>query len=58
MATLKVTQVKSGIDRPQHQKRVLQSLGLGKLHRTVELESSDTVRGAIAKVAHLVRVDE
>lgn len=56
--TVKVTQIGSGIGRPKDQRDTLRGLGLGKLHRTRELEDTPAVRGMIAKVAHLVRVEE
>jgi large subunit ribosomal protein L30 len=53
---LKITQVKSGIGRPETQRRTLAGLGLGKLHRTVVLQDTPAIRGMIVKVSHLVRV--
>lgn len=58
MAKVKITQVKSGIDRPERQKRTLVALGLRKMHQTVELEATPQIQGMIAKVAHLVKVEE
>jgi len=55
--TIKVTQIGSAIGRPKDQLATLKGLGLGKLHRTRELEDTPSVRGMIAKVAHLVRVE-
>ena len=43
MAKIKVTQVKSAINRPQRQKLTLQALGLGKLNRTVEHEATPQI---------------
>lgn len=57
MAKVKITQVKSGIDRPERQKRTLQALGLRKLHQTVELEATPQILGMITKVQHLVIVE-
>lgn len=57
MATIKITQVKSAIDRPVRQKRTLRALGLRKLHQTVEHETNPNILGMVAKVNHLVRVD-
>lgn len=53
---IKVTLVRSGIGRPESQKRTLRGLGLTRMHRTVVLEDSAEVRGMIRKVSHLVRV--
>ena len=58
MATLKITQVRSVIDRPERQKRTLQSLGLRRMHQTVERQDTPELRGAIAKVSHLVTVED
>ncbi|MFM2157190.1 MAG: hypothetical protein RL516_1939 [Bacteroidota bacterium] len=57
MATLSITQLKSGIDRSENQKRTLQALGL-RMHKTVELNDTPQLRGMIAKVSHLVKVVE
>ena len=54
---LKITQIRSGIGRPQPQKKVLQGLGLRKLHRPVFLEDTPAIRGMIRKVSHLVSVE-
>jgi large subunit ribosomal protein L30 len=52
---LKVTQIKSGINRPYTQKTVLKGLGL-KMNRTVILNDTLPIRGMIRKVSHLVTV--
>lgn len=56
MAKIKVTQVKSGINRPQRQKLTLQALGLGKLNRTVEHEATPQILGMVKKVEHMVKI--
>ncbi|MCC7305589.1 MAG: 50S ribosomal protein L30 [Alphaproteobacteria bacterium] len=56
--TIKVTQVGSPIGRQQYQYATLTGLGLGKLHRTRELEDTPSVRGMIHAVRHLVKVEE
>jgi large subunit ribosomal protein L30 len=56
MATIKIKQVKSGIDRPERQKRTLQALGFRKLNQTLEKEATPQILGMINKVAHLVTV--
>ena len=56
MAKIKIKQVGSPIRRPAAQKQMLVGLGLGKMHRVVELEDTPEVRGAIAKLPHMVRV--
>lgn len=55
---LKVTQVGSPIRREKSQRATLVGLGLNKLNRSRELEDTPAVRGMIAKVAHMVRVEE
>jgi len=56
--TLKITQVRSVIGRPEKHRRVLRGMGLGKLNRTVELLDTPEIRGMINKVRHLVEVEE
>jgi large subunit ribosomal protein L30 len=54
---LRVTQVRSGVSRPQPQVLCLKGLGLNKMHRTVELNDTPAIRGLIRKVSHLVKVE-
>lgn len=56
MATIKITQVKSGIDRPERQKRTLRALGFTKMHQILEKEDNANIRGMINKVSHLVTI--
>lgn len=56
MAKIKIKQVGSPIRRPENQRKILIGLGLNKMHRVVELEDTAEVRGAIAKLPHLVQV--
>jgi large subunit ribosomal protein L30 len=56
--TLKITWVKSGIGHGKDQKATIQSLGLRRLHQTVECPDSPQVRGQIFKIKHLVTVEE
>ena len=58
MKKIKVTQVKSGIGRPERQKRTLAALGLKKMHQTVELEGSPQVLGMVKKLEHLLKIEE
>jgi large subunit ribosomal protein L30 len=58
MKKIKVTQVKSVIDRPERQKRTMEALGLKKMNACVELEATPQVLGMVAKVNHLVKVQE
>lgn len=57
-ATLKITLVKSMIGRPEKHRKVLRSLGLRKLNKTVEHNNTPAIRGMIHKVSHLVNVEE
>jgi len=54
--TIKVTLVRSTIERPKIQENTVRSLGLRKLHQTVELPDNESVRGMVTKVGHLVEV--
>ncbi|KKC25369.1 50S ribosomal protein L30 [Sphingomonas sp. SRS2] len=56
--TIKVTQTGSPIRRPTDQRATLIGLGLNKLHRTRELQDTPAVRGMIAKVQHMVKVED
>lgn len=58
MAKIKVTQVKSGIDRPERQKLTLKALGLKKMNASVEVEATPQVLGMVRAVNHLVKVEE
>ncbi|MBP5557612.1 MAG: 50S ribosomal protein L30 [Bacteroidales bacterium] len=58
MKKLRITQVKSSIDRSQRQKRSLEALGLKKMHQTVEHEGTPQILGIVEKVKHLVTVEE
>jgi large subunit ribosomal protein L30 len=58
MGKLRVTYVKSAIGYNQDQKRTLQALGLKKLHHSVELPDTPSIRGMVFKVEHLVSLEE
>jgi len=58
MAKSKVTQIRSVIGRPEGQRLTLRSLGIRRMHHTVEVEATPQVMGMIAKVRHLVRIEE
>jgi large subunit ribosomal protein L30 len=58
MKKIKVTQVKSVIDRSERQKRTMIALGLRKMNATVEVEATPQVLGMVNKVSHLVKVEE
>ena len=56
--TIKVTQTGSPIRRPTDQRATLIGLGLNKMHRTRELQDTPAVRGMIAKVQHMVKIED
>jgi len=58
MKRIKITQVRSAIDRPLRQKRSLEALGLKKMHRTVEHNATPQILGIVDSVKHLVEVEE
>ncbi|MEO6837448.1 MAG: 50S ribosomal protein L30 [Ginsengibacter sp.] len=58
MKKIKITQVKSGIDRPERQKLTLKALGLNKMHASKEVEATPQILGMVRKVNHLVKVEE
>jgi large subunit ribosomal protein L30 len=58
MKKIKITQVKSVIDRSERQKRTMIALGLKKLNASVEVEATPQILGMVTKVNHLVKVQE
>ena len=58
MSKIKVTQIRSIIDRPHTQKRTIKALGLGKPNWEKVHNDTPQIRGMIRKVTHLVRVEE
>ncbi|MBM3911376.1 MAG: 50S ribosomal protein L30 [Sphingomonadales bacterium] len=58
MATYQITQVKSAIGRSERQKRTLIALGLKKNQTTVRHEGTPQVLGMLAKVQHLIKIEE
>lgn len=58
MAKIKITQIKSGIDRPERQKLTLLALGLNKMNATKEVEATPQILGMVKKVSHLVTVED
>ncbi|SFC44915.1 large subunit ribosomal protein L30 [Parapedobacter composti] len=58
MAKIKITQIKSVIDRSERQKRTMQALGLRKINHTVEVEATPAIIGMIRKVNHLVAIEQ
>ncbi len=58
MATIKIKQFKSGINRTERQKRTLRALGFTKMNQVIEKESNAQILGMLAKVTHLVSVEK
>lgn len=58
MAKIKVTQLRSAINRTKRQKATLEALGFKKLNQTVEHDDNEVIRGMINKVSHLVKVEQ
>jgi len=58
MGKVKITQVKSIIDRPKRQKDTMRALGLRKISQTVVHEATPQIMGMVKKVSHLVAVEE
>ncbi len=56
--TLRITLTRSPTGYPERQKRTVRALGLRRMHQTVEQADTPVVRGMIAKVVHLVKVEE
>jgi large subunit ribosomal protein L30 len=58
VSTVKYTQVKSTNGANPKQRDTLRSLGLGKIGRANEKEDGEALRGMLAKVSHLVKIDD
>ena len=58
MGKVKITQVKSVIDRSKRQKDTIKALGLRKINQSVVHEVNPQITGMINKVAHLVKVEQ
>jgi len=58
MKKVKITLVKSPIDRSERQKLTVQALGLGKMNSSKEVEVTPQILGMITKVGHLLKVEE
>ena len=58
MEKIKITQVKSSIDKNKRVKDTLTALGLKKLNQSVVKEATPQINGMVAKVAHLVEVEK
>jgi len=58
MGKIKITQIRSIIDRPKRQKETMKALGLRKMNHTVEKEANHQILGMVNKVKHLIRIEE
>jgi large subunit ribosomal protein L30 len=58
MGKIRITQIRSTIKRPKDQKATIVALGLGKINKSVEIESNPAINGMVRKVSHLVKVEE
>jgi large subunit ribosomal protein L30 len=58
MAKIKITQIKSTIGRPAKHGRIVRSLGIKRMHHTVEHENTPVIMGQVKKVCHLLKVEE
>ena len=58
MAKIKVTKVRSAINRTKRQKLTLLALGLKKIGQVVEHDATPNILGMVRKVEHLVSVEE
>ncbi len=56
--TIKVTLLKSGIGKNKKIRQTLRGLGLTRMHKTVSLNNTPAIRGMIAKVVFMVRVEK
>jgi large subunit ribosomal protein L30 len=58
MVKIKITQVRSTINRPQKQVATIEALGLGKINRTVVHNATPQIIGMVKAVSHLIKVEE
>jgi large subunit ribosomal protein L30 len=58
MKKIRITQIKSGIDRSETVKRTLVALGLRKMNATVEVEATPQILGMVRRVEHLLKVED
>ncbi|MDG1914706.1 MAG: 50S ribosomal protein L30 [Crocinitomix sp.] len=58
MATIKIKQVKSAINRPKDQKATIEALGFRKLNQIIEKEATPQVMGMVRKVSHMLEIIE
>ncbi|MCQ2248934.1 MAG: 50S ribosomal protein L30 [Treponema sp.] len=58
MAKIRITLVKSVIGQKPAKRATVKALGLGKISSSVEKEANDSIKGMVASIAHLVKVEE
>ena len=58
MAKIRLTQIASKNGCDPRQKANLRCLGIHRMHQTVEVENTPVIKGMIAKVAHLLKIEE
>lgn len=58
MKKIKITLVKSPIDRPERQKETLKALGLNKMNASREVEATPQIEGMVRKVKHMLAVED
>ncbi len=54
--TIRIKYFRSGIGRPERQKKILRSLGLRKLNQVIERPDNPAMRGVVAKIPHLIQI--
>lgn len=59
MKKVRITQIRSGIGRPQDQKDTLKSLNIRKMHQSVEVDMENpSTAGMVEKIKHLLKIEE
>lgn len=58
MAKIKITQIRSVIDRSEKQKKTMRALGLTRMNKAVELEATPQIIGMVKQVSHLVALEK
>jgi len=58
MKKIRITLVKSPIDRPERQKLTLKAMGLNKMNASKEVEATPQILGMVRKMNHLIKVEE
>lgn len=57
MAKIKITQIRSLINKPAYQRKLVKALGIHKTYNSVIKEDTPSIRGIICRVQHLVKVE-